>query len=149
MIAPFTVQAKVILQEIWQQKVDWDQQLPAKLNVVWEGWLQQVFEVPKIKIRRWSQFKPGLKIQLHTFCDASKEAMCCAVYICVKEVAMTETTHLAAKERVTPLRAESISRLELCACVLGTRMCAAVKEVYPASQDDTFFGPIVRFVCFG
>jgi len=140
LIAPFTVRAKVILQEIWKHKeLDWDDKLPPDLCQVWENWLQQVFEVPEIRIPRWSRFEPRCHAQLHTFCDASENGMCCAVYLRVKKGQHTETTLLAAKSRVSPLRAESISRLELCACVLGTRLCAAVKDVYPVTVDDTFF----------
>ena len=140
LIAPFTVCAKIILQEIWKRKeLDWDDTLPPVLCRIWEGWLRQVFEVPKIHIPRWSKFEPRCQAQLHTFCDASENGMCCAVYLRVKKGPTIEVTLLAAKARVSPLRAESISRLELCACVLGTRLCAAVKDVYPVSAEDTFF----------
>ena len=140
LIAPFTVRAKVILQEIWKKKeLGWDDYLPPELCVVWEDWLQQVFEIPQIKVPRWSRFEPRCQAQIHTFCDASEEGMCCAVYLRVRRSNNTDVTLLAAKSRVSPLKAESISRLELCACVLGTRLCATVKEVYPMGVEDTFF----------
>ena len=140
LISPFIVRAKVILQEIWKRKeLGWDDCLPPDLCQVWEKWLEQVFVIPEIKIPRWSRFEPRCQAQLHTFCDASEDGMCCAVFLRVRKGPNTDVTLLAAKARVSPLRAESISRLELCACVLGTRLCSAVKEVYPVSVEDTFF----------
>lgn len=140
LIAPFTVRARIILQEIWKDKsLDWDTTLPPELCKAWEKWLEQVFEVPKIQIPRWSEFEPNAKIQLHTFCDASEEGMCCAVYLRVKKGSEVKVTLLAAKARVSPLKAESISRLELAACVMGTRLCSAVQEVYPATPENVFF----------
>ena len=140
LISPFTVRAKVIIQEIWKRKsLGWDDLLPPELFEVWENWLEQVFEVPEIRIPRWSKFELKCHAQLHTFCDASEEGMCSAVYLRVRRGQKTEITLLAAKARVSPLRAESISRLELCACVMGTRLLAAVKEVYPVNMDDLFF----------
>jgi len=140
LISPFTIRAKVIIQEIWKQKnLGWDDCLSPDLCRVWENWLEQVFEVPDIHIPRWSKFEPKCHAQLHTFCDASEEGMCCAVYLRVRKGQKTDVTLLAAKARVSPLRAESISRLELCACVMGTRLLAAVKDVYPVNPDDVFF----------
>lgn len=140
LISPFTVRAKVILQEIWKRKdLGWDDCLPPELCKVWEAWLEQVFEVPDIQIPRWSGFEPKCQAQIHTFCDASEEGMCCAVYLRVRKGSSIGVTLLAAKARVSPLKADSIARLELCACVLGTRLCAAVKEVFPVGVEDTFF----------
>ena len=140
LISPFVARSKVIIQEIWKlKKIDWDGEIPANIVVHWEEWLNQVVNVPDIKIPRWTKITPKTPYQIHTFCDASKEGICEAVYTRVKTKKGIETTLIAAKSRVTPLKAKTISRHELVGCVLGTRLCAAVKETFPASPDDTFF----------
>ena len=140
LIAPFTVRSKTILQEIWRRKeLDWDSQLPRELCVAWEGWMEQAFVIPEIKIPRWVQYEPKSAIQLHVFCDASEEAICAAVYLRVKRKKEIFVTLLAGKARVSPLKAESISRLELAAAVMGVRLCGAVKDIYDVSEDQTFY----------
>ncbi len=46
---------------------------------------------------------------------------------------------LAAKSRVLPLKAQSISRSELVACLIAVRLCSVVRETYPTVAEDTFF----------
>ena len=140
LISPFLVQAKVIIQEIWKLKIDWDTRIPDAVCAPWQTWLDQFAEIPEIKITRWTGLKAkGTPYQIHTFCDASEEGTCAAVYIRVKTGNEITTNLLAAKSRVTPLKAESISRSELVAAVIAVRLCAVVKETFPASVEETFF----------
>jgi hypothetical protein len=82
LISPFVVRARVIMQEVWRQKLKWDDVLPGPIQIAWRNWLDQVFSVPDIKITRWSGIKTKLSaFQIHTFCDASEEGYCVAVYI--------------------------------------------------------------------
>ena len=140
LIAPFTVQSKIILQEIWKRsELGWDDIMPRELCDRWEEWMEQVFVIPEFKVPRWANFEPKAKYQLHTFCDASEDGMCCAVYLRVKKRRQVYMTLLAAKARVSPLKAESISRLELAACVMGIRLASAARDIYPTTEEDTFF----------
>src|SRR5574343_1079611 len=141
LISPFTVRSKIILQEIWRQpELDWDTRIPPQLCNRWEKWMEQVFAIQdQLKIERWTHLEPGATYQVHTFCDASEEAMCAAVYVRVKSKKGIFVTLVSAKARVTPLKAESISRLELVACTMGVRLSHAVREVFPAKPEDTFY----------
>jgi hypothetical protein len=128
------------MQEVWKLKIDWSSQLPESICVPWQAWLEQFEGIPDIKVTRWTGLKAkGTPYQIHTFCDASEDGVCAAVYIRVKSGREITTNLLSAKSRATPLKAESISRSELVACVMAVRLCAAVKETYPASPEDTFF----------
>jgi hypothetical protein len=141
LISPFTVRSKIILQEIWKNKdLDWDDTLPEEICFSWEQWMEQVFVIPLIKIDRWHRDEPNAKIQIHTFCDASEDGMCCAVYLRIKKKKKDIEVNLAAaKARVSPLKAETISRLELAACVMGVRLSAAVQELYKVKPEDVFY----------
>ena len=140
LISPFVVRARVIMQEIWRLKIPWDEPLPENIQEVWMQWLDQVFVIPDIKIPRWSgMVTKSTKYQLHTFCDASTEGYCVAVFIRIKTGSHILTNLMAAKSRVSPLKAESISRQELVGCVLAVRLSAAVQETYPSSIENTFY----------
>ena len=140
LISPFVVRSRVIMQEIWKQKIDWDTVIPIEIQQNWKEWLDQVFAIPDIKIPRWSGIKTKTQhYQIHTFCDASQEGYCVAVYIRIKEGKQISTNLLTAKSRVSPLKAESISRQELIACVLAIRLTSVVQETYPATVDNTFY----------
>ena len=140
LISPFVVRSRVIMQEVWRLKIQWDEVLPETIQAAWKEWLDQVFVVPDIKITRWSGVKTkATHYQIHTFCDASEEGYCVAVYIRIKQGSVITTNLLTAKSRVSPLKAESISRQELVACVLAVRLTSAVKETYPSTIDNTFY----------
>ena len=140
LISPFTVRSKIILQEIWKHKeIDWDDVLPEDICFSWEQWMEQVFVIPLIKIERWHRDEPKTSLQIHTFCDASEEGMCATVYLRVKKRKSVEVNLVAAKSRVSPLKAETISRLELAACVMGVRLSCAVQELYNLKTEEIFY----------
>ena len=58
LLEPFTVKAKMMLQELWKQKVSWDSQLPEKLKPQWWTWFEKLENVSLIQIRR-SYFLSG------------------------------------------------------------------------------------------
>ncbi len=106
LISPFLVRSKVIIQEVWKLKIDWDEVIPEAICLPWQSWLYQFTEIPNIKVDCWTGLKArGTSYQLHTFCDASEEGVCAAVYIRVKSGADITTNLLAAKSRVSPLKA--------------------------------------------
>jgi hypothetical protein len=57
LISPFVVRARVIMHEVWRQKLKWDDVIPDSIQIAWKEWLDQVFTVPDIKITRWSGVK--------------------------------------------------------------------------------------------
>jgi hypothetical protein len=82
LISPFLVRSKVIIQEVWKLKIDCDEVIPEAICLPLESWLDQFTEIPNIKVARWTGLKAqGTSYQLHTFCDASEEGVCAAVYI--------------------------------------------------------------------
>ncbi|GFU98910.1 integrase catalytic domain-containing protein [Trichonephila clavipes] len=71
----------------------------------------------------------GIKrLTLHVFCDASKKAYAACVFLRVEYEENVFVKLIQAKARVAPLKDISIPRLELLACVLGTRLAASVKN---------------------
>ncbi|XP_075150695.1 uncharacterized protein LOC142224793 [Haematobia irritans] len=73
-LAPKIMVAKIIMQQIWKDKTDWDECLkPMTLNR-WFAFLDDYSEIERIEIPRWVGFSPDHEVQLHAFCDASEKA---------------------------------------------------------------------------
>ena len=107
-----------------------------------------MFELPKfIKIPRHLGFGINTEIQLHVFVDASTKVFATTVYARILEIPDTNdlnkgvtargdnqihgiaVTLITMKARVTPTKTESVSRLELAACVIGTTLGLTVAHV--------------------
>lgn len=51
-LAPFTVRAKIIMQEVWMAGVGWDELLPDDLNAKWEKWVSELPQLSDIAVPR-------------------------------------------------------------------------------------------------
>ncbi|XP_041448477.1 uncharacterized protein LOC121404030 [Drosophila obscura] len=71
-LAPFVVQAKIFMQEIWLRELGWDDVLPNDLSQAWETFLKSFPAIQGIRIPRWLHVRPMAKVQIHGFCDASQ-----------------------------------------------------------------------------
>ncbi|GFX58747.1 integrase catalytic domain-containing protein [Trichonephila clavipes] len=128
--APVTLKPKLILQEIWKLKLKWDENLPKDILNQVKKWLEQLSILASIKIPRCLNLSSnGIKrLTLHVFCDASKKAYAACVFFRVEYEENVFVKLIQAKARVAPLKDITIPRLELLACVLGTRLAASVKN---------------------
>ncbi|GFV85032.1 integrase catalytic domain-containing protein [Trichonephila clavipes] len=128
--APVTLKPKLILQEIWKLKLKWDENLPKGILNQVKKWLEQLPILASIKIPRCLYLSSnGIKrLTLHVFCDASKKAYAACVFLRVEYEENVFVKLIQAKARVAPLKDISIPRLELLACVSGTRLAASVKN---------------------
>ncbi|XP_059091073.1 uncharacterized protein LOC131886690 [Tigriopus californicus] len=61
-------------------------------------------------------------VELHVFCDASKKAYACCIYIRYVLGDNIRVTLLLAKAKVAPTKALSLTRLELMACRIGATL---------------------------
>ena len=57
MLVPATLKPKLIIQELWKPKLDWDEELPPDLKHQWNDWKATLHELPSIEIPRWYGFK--------------------------------------------------------------------------------------------
>ncbi|GFY30103.1 integrase catalytic domain-containing protein [Trichonephila clavipes] len=152
--APVTLKPKLILQEIWKLKLEWDENLPKDILNQVKKWLEQLPILASIKIPGCLNLSSnGIKrLTLHVFCDASKKAYAACVFLRVEYEGNVFVKLIQAKARVAPLKDISIPRLELLACVLGTRLAASVKNdlnlpdvrIYYLTDSMTAFAWIQR-----
>lgn len=126
-LAPVIVRAKIIIQKLWKENLDWNTKIPHEVYLEWAEFKQDLHHLEKIRIPRWMKLTQVSTIQLHGFCDASEKAFGAVVYARVKTGEQVHITLLVAKTRVTPLKDKiSIPRLELNSSVLLAELLHSV-----------------------
>ena len=140
-LAPYVIRAKIVLQEMWESGVDWDDPVPEALSRKAQQWFEELSELPRLCIPRCLRTGTDVRsITLHTFVDASQEAYGAATYSRHLYEDGTVTCRLvASKSRVAPVQAVSIPRLELMAAVVGLRLAETVGSVLNIPKHDWLF----------
>ncbi|XP_070560349.1 uncharacterized protein [Ptychodera flava] len=140
-LSPFTIRAKVLLQEIWAAGLEWDDDLDIDLMIKAQRWFAELIDLGKIRVPRCLQLpQEVVSVNLHTFVDASQDA-----YGAVTYARSTYATNLvscrmvAAKSRVAPLTSTSISRLELMGAIVGLRLKETISEVLGIMLNQVVF----------
>lgn len=95
-----TILAKLIMQETWNLKLDWDDEVPSSIKDRWNQFRTELPMLSKITIDRWIQYDQEDEIQLHGFCDASEKAYAAAVYTRITKGDKVEIRLVASKTRV-------------------------------------------------
>lgn len=142
-LSPYTIRAKILMQETWTEGLQWDDPLSDELRKKWETWFKEISSLPNIKIDRCMVLKTDKHIVrkiLHTFVDASKDAYAAAIYLRTEYDSGDLSVKLVtSKARVAPLKAMSIPRLELCGAVLGLKLAQSVTRVLQLPMADVVY----------
>lgn len=129
LLGPVILYAKAIMQKIWKLKIGWDDNIPDELYRDWISFTNQLDLLNELSIDRRVLIDNYTDVQIHGFCDASKQGYGACIYIrsensegeiCVRL--------LTAKSRVTPLKEITIPRAELCAAVV---LATLYQEIAP------------------
>ncbi|XP_043271176.1 uncharacterized protein [Venturia canescens] len=130
--SPVIINAKILMQDLWLAKIDWDDSVPPPLLEGWNTYRHDLPKLSKLRIPRWTYTtatREHCAIELHGFADASQRALSAAVYIRVlNSPTDISVSLLAAKSKVAPLKTVSIPRLELNGIVLLIRLLEYVKQ---------------------
>lgn len=129
-VTPVTISTKIFMQQLWREKLQWDEELHGTLNSQWRSIYSQLSHLNGTRISRWIGLGCETKYaELHGFSDASNRAYASVVYIKVVAQSGTVTVALlAGKSRVAPLKTISIPRLELCAALLLAKLVSFIRE---------------------
>lgn len=129
LISPCVVEAKLIMQKLWIEKLKWDDMVPLPLQTQWLGFANSLDNLNQLSIPRRAFCDSSQNTQLHIFCDASQYAYGSCIYI--RTVDSEKKVHvqlIAAKSKVAPLKSLTIPRLELCAALTGVKLCGKVLQ---------------------
>lgn len=125
-LAPYTLQWKLLLREVWEGHYSWDQELSEEFLKKYERLMNQLSQITSVRIQRYVTENKNLRC-LHIFCDASGQAYGACAYLRVGDDHPTIQL-LLAKTRVAPLKQKvTIPRLELLACLIGARVAETLK----------------------
>ncbi|XP_055623324.1 uncharacterized protein LOC129766751 [Toxorhynchites rutilus septentrionalis] len=143
LVASFVIEGKVIVQEVWRAKIDWDDKISGKVFCRWKQWLGVLHDLDRVKIPccYFPSYHVGSfdTLQLHIFVDASEEAFAAAAYFRIVDRGHVRCALVTSKTKVAPLQPLSIPRLELMAAVIGARMRKTIEEGHTLSVKRTYF----------
>ncbi|XP_046143095.1 uncharacterized protein LOC123988133 [Osmia bicornis bicornis] len=132
LVGPVIIQAKILMQRLWQLQTGWDESVSQELYLEWLRYRLELEQLVNIRVPRCTIVSKYNRIELHGFSDASQEAYGACVYLRSEINPGTwEVRLLCAKSRVAPLRSVSIPRLELCGALILVRLIKKVKESLP------------------
>lgn len=139
LIGPIIIQSKLLLQDLWKLKIEWDDPVPMELRSKWSYFRDQLQCISKLLIPRHACSKKYDKMEMHGFCDASEMAYGACIYIkTINEFEDATVNLLCAKSRVAPLKNISLPRLELCAALLLAQLYQQVIQALTISPNLTY-----------
>lgn len=141
LLSPVVVTIKLLMQEIWKLKLNWDESLPLDINDRWNTFASQLPALNEISFPRKIQHEQPVNIQLHGFCDASEKAYGACIYLrSIDESGNIRVGLLCAKSKVAPIKTvQTIPKLELCAALLLSNLYSTVKSAIDIQINQIFF----------
>lgn len=147
-VAPCLVEPKLIIQELWERNIDWDQPIPNDLKLRAVKWIESLHNLSEIEIPRYYQINMTKEPpELHIFADSSSKAYGCAAYLRLVQCDRVQVAFIIGKSRLAPLKEKqlSIPKLELQAATIAVRMKVKlltdtyfnIKNVYFWSDSKT------------
>ncbi|XP_053949452.1 uncharacterized protein LOC128857733 [Anastrepha ludens] len=133
LVSPVITKAKIFLQILWKEKLQWDESLPQLLQTTWNDICVQLGLVSSFKFPRFV-LTPNSSWEIHAFCDASLAAFGACVYIRSECDGILKSCLLCAKSRVSPLKSLTIPKLELSAALLLAELVAPISLDFPHSH---------------
>ena len=141
-LVPLTVLLKIKMKEYFvlqNNHLTWDSALSQTIQGEFKRIFLQLMSLMNFKLPRSVNvyMSPDVETKLVCFTDASKQAFCAVVYVCTSSNHDTfQVRFLVAKSRVSPVKEESIPRLELLGVLLGIRLLAKIKKALNIKLND-------------
>ncbi len=136
--SPTIVKAKILLQRLWSERVDWDELVPEAILHEWSRWRSELPLLSRHYIPRYYYPKQAVatSVKLHGFSDASEKAYAGVVYIRMSDPdAVVHTSMVMSKTRVAPIKRP---RLELCGALILAQLLSHCKTVLNVPMDQIF-----------
>lgn len=129
-VSPVVVKAKVIMQQLWAEKVAWDDLPPAHIKQEWLSFATSLASMKPICLERNISIPDGAaEIQLIGFADASSSTGygCCIYLRTLDTTDKAKLTLLCSKSRINPKNNKlTVPRLELNAMLLLSKLMLKV-----------------------
>eukprot|EP00117_Sycon_ciliatum_P039449 scpid9122/ scgid5519/ len=138
-LSPLFVRAKLLIQDIWKAKLDWDDPVPNSIADDWQAIAQDLDKADTFKLHRFTGLDPAsvTRRELHVFCDASEKSYGTVAYLREESATAVATVLLVSKTKVAPLKQMTIPRLELMAALIGSRLIKFLQNTLPFDLHRT------------
>ena len=138
--SPSTIKAKILLQQVWEKKIGWDDPVPSSIYNVWFQWRSELHLLSEKHIPRCYFDKEShiTSMELHGFCDASELAYAAVVYLRLTTTLDTQVSLVISKTKVSPIKRLTIPRLELCGASLLARLLHHVRQILNIPLSQTY-----------
>ncbi|UYV60794.1 hypothetical protein LAZ67_1002359 [Cordylochernes scorpioides] len=157
-LGPALIPMKSLLQRTWIKKIKWDTPIIGAEKRSFEDWCKNIPLLTQLKFPR-AMIKDEIDKRswsLHLSTDASRTAYSAVVFLRVENEEI-QVSFMSAKTRVTPMKREilkknkktgesemivkeiSIPRLELLACLIGSRLLSTVKRSLNITDIKEFY----------
>ncbi|XP_055678197.1 uncharacterized protein LOC129786957 [Lutzomyia longipalpis] len=143
LIGPIISHAKLMMQEVWLLKVDWDTPVPSDLQHKWSTFIKDLPSIESLRIPRWiSSIASPTHVELHAFADASSVAYGAVIFYVSEDANGHKSSRLlTSKSKVVPLKdketedpAITIPKAELCAAKMAAELMSSVSEALGVTQ---------------
>ena len=139
--SPTIIKVKILLQQLWEQKVNWDDPVPQPIVEAWLQWRSELNLLTKKHVPR-CYFDKATQIstmQLHGFSDASERAYAAVIYLRMTDSSNNVQTSLViSKTKVAPIKRLTIPRLELCGAYLLAQLLHHVRRVFQLPLNSVY-----------
>jgi len=140
LLGPIILLAKLIMQELWQLNVHWDESIPSDIDSRWKKLKTQLPTVNQYTIPRCVRYNTEYRhMQLHGFCDASQRAYGACIYLRT-QISSSEFRGelLCSRSRVAPIKSVSLPRLELSAALLLAQLIDKISKAIDLANTRIF-----------
>ena len=131
LLSPFVLPVKVLIQELWKEKVEWDEKIQDHHLQVWKQWTSSLPLIELIQVPRCyrnPEMPNNSTVQLHLFSDASEYAYSAVAYLRLNDHGShVQCAFVLGKCRNAPLKRPTIPRLELMASLMAVRISSLIR----------------------
>ncbi|XP_054713000.1 uncharacterized protein LOC129222513 [Uloborus diversus] len=139
-ISPFVIRIKILMQELWELGIDWDEKLPFDLENKFNQWCSEIEDLLAVNIPRLYPVMDKITnfedLQIFVFCDASLRGYGAVSYF--RDPESGSTSLILSKSRVSPLKRITLPRLELMGAILSSRIVKYLKGVFGVPDRNIF-----------
>lgn len=140
LLGPIIIIGKILMQRLWQLKIDWDESIPHQLHNQFIEYQKQLSTLTRLQIpRRVISIDQYSDIELHGFSDASQNAYGACVYIRAVNQGRNSCNLLCARSKVAPLKSLTIPRLELSGALLLCQLIQKVQSSVRLNFSNTYY----------
>ena len=103
-VTPAVLEGKLIIQSLWKEKVDQDENIPKDILQLYQQWLSELHHIQEISINHWFSLDVRKKsdIELHIYSNASNSPYRAVAYF--KGFISNKSVFVLSKSRLSPFK---------------------------------------------